>query len=211
MAKKTGSALAINFAPDYSCAVWVQIPVSLIEKVDHLGKITCKDHEHEHVRLYFVNPTTDESKALTELLKQLIGLNERWLPQSDLTHAPPAEVYPALAGQPNAMSFGWHPSHIAAYRWPPIDIPWPPIHIPDPRDALRRRAEQLAKATAARIDQEKGSSTYCPKEEIRRGLIALGLLFTATPDPTGSSGIMASVLGALALTFPEEYCRNSGR
>ena len=34
-----------RFAPATSCAVWVQISVALIEKVDHLGKITCKDRQ----------------------------------------------------------------------------------------------------------------------------------------------------------------------
>ena len=114
MAKKSGTPQTISFSPGTVCKVWVPIPSALIEKVDHLGTTTCKDHQHDYVRLHFVNPTTDEGKALTELLKHLIGLDESWLPMSA------ASPSSALAAQPAAMAFGWHPPHI---HWPPITPP----------------------------------------------------------------------------------------
>ena len=123
----SGSPQTISFAPGTACAVWLPIPVGLIEKVDYLGKIDCKDHQHEHVRLHFVNPTTDEGRALANLLKHLIGLNESWLPQS----APPSTLSPAFTGDEATVSFGWNPAQIStphiptstymAWGWTP---PW---------------------------------------------------------------------------------------
>jgi len=119
MAKKSGSPQTISFSPGIICKVWVTIPTALVEKVDHLGTISCKDHEHDYVRLHFVNPTTEEGKALTELLKQAIGSDGTWLPQP----TPSDSFAPSLAWLPAAMSFGWHPPHIHPPHLPPIPNP----------------------------------------------------------------------------------------
>ncbi len=60
----------LMFSPGTSCAVWVSIPSKMIDKVDHLGKVSCREHEHELVRLHFKIPTNDEGRVLTELLHQ---------------------------------------------------------------------------------------------------------------------------------------------
>ena len=93
-----------------------------------------KDHQHDYSQLHFVNPTTDEGKTLTELLKQLTGLNESWLPDPALQSSPSHTV--RLADQPTVMSWGgWHP---------------PPIHWPPPIPAPNRQF-QCAACVAAHM------------------------------------------------------------
>jgi len=106
------------------------------------------------------------------------------------------------------------PAIVAAFRWHPPRIPaprLPPIHLPDPRAALRKEAERLAWSTAAEVDHRQGHPGYCPRNEIRAALLALGVTLLLTPDPTGGSKFMSGVIGVIALTLPDEYCRQSGR
>lgn len=65
-----GAVDSVLFSPGTSCAFWIPVPVKMIDRVDHLGKIPCRDHEHDFVRLRFKMPTTDEGRVLTELLQQ---------------------------------------------------------------------------------------------------------------------------------------------
>jgi hypothetical protein len=155
---------AFLFSPGSSCAVWVPIPAKIVDKIDYLGKIACKSHEHDHVRVHFKAVTHPEASPFAQLLS---AQTQR---QPNLP-VPAAEYVdlgfpaaPSAALNPSIAAFGWHPPHIPTPHWPPI-------HIPDPRDALRKEAERLAWATAAKIDHEKGSSTYCPREEIRAGIL----------------------------------------
>jgi hypothetical protein len=43
---------AILFAEGTSCASWIKIPIDMIDKVEHLATINCRDHEHPFVSLY---------------------------------------------------------------------------------------------------------------------------------------------------------------
>jgi hypothetical protein len=140
------------------------------------------------------------------LLKQVIGLDENWLPQP----APSPAATSSFAGQPMALSFGWHPPHIPT---PPIHVPpihIPPIHLPDLTEGWKRRARDLAWRTAAQVDAAQGSSTYCPRNEIQAALLALAATF-AIGTPTPESRFMGAVISTIAFTLPDEYCRQSGR
>lgn len=181
------------FSPGDSCAFWFPVPVRLIDTVDHLGKVKCGDHQHELVRLHFKLPTDSDALLFAHLLGQE-GQSHNLNMEMTTLHA--------NAAAQSMSSFGFH---FPTPHLPPIHIP--PIHLPDLRAALRKQAEQMARDTAARIDREQGSSTFCPRSEIASGLTALALLLFLTPDPTGGSKIMSGVIAALALTLPNEYCR----
>ena len=192
----------VLFSPTMSCAVWLPVPISLIDSVDYLGTGKCKDHEHEVVRIHFKIPSEPDAALFAHLLHQ----------SQQVKSFGNGSEFPSEFFSPSVAAFGF--PHIPTPHFPPIHIPtphWPPIHIPDPRDALRKEAERLARATAATIDHQKGSSTYCPREEIRAGILALGATLYLTPDPTGGSKFMAGVMGVIAVTLPDEYCRESGR
>jgi hypothetical protein len=68
MAKKGDDSQSILFAPGKECGDWIPIPVKLIDQVDWLGKVSCKDHTHDYVRLRFAKITTPEAKVLESLL-----------------------------------------------------------------------------------------------------------------------------------------------
>src|SRR5262249_16384381 len=61
----------ILFTEGASCDIWTKVPVDLIEKVDHMGTIRCRDHQHPFVRLHFKAPGNNPVAAVfAELLKR---------------------------------------------------------------------------------------------------------------------------------------------
>ncbi|MGI8981012.1 MAG: hypothetical protein ACR2FY_17425 [Pirellulaceae bacterium] len=125
LAKKSESEspgiLTFDFSPGSNCKHWIPIPASLVEKIDHLGKVPCKDHQHDFVCVHFANPKTDEGKALSEMLKQLVGLGESWNPPAA---GPPSSVRLAAA-ESMPMASAWHAPNIATASWPPHPPNWP--------------------------------------------------------------------------------------
>jgi hypothetical protein len=71
MVKKSDDPKTILFAPGHSCSTWVSVPVSMIEKVEWLGKVPCKDHQHDHVRLFMKDPSVAEAAVFARLLQGL--------------------------------------------------------------------------------------------------------------------------------------------
>jgi hypothetical protein len=73
---ETGSN-AILFSMGVSCGSWIRIPVEMIDKVEHVATINCRDHEHPYVSLYLKEPPVDntEARVLADLLRksQLAG------------------------------------------------------------------------------------------------------------------------------------------
>ena len=193
MAKKSDTPNSISFAPGFSCAVWIPIPITLIEKVDHLGMIGCNDHQHDHVRLHFVNPTTEEGKALTDLLKQIIGSDETRLLRPATTHPMPFD------GQQSVLSWGgWRPPPIHP---PPIHLP--PIHLPDPSKPLRCAACVAGWATVA-----AGIAAYAAATG-GIGIVALGDWIVATygvSTTTALAGASAAVAGGSAAAIAYAMC-----
>jgi hypothetical protein len=62
-------AKEIRFAPGTQCSNWIDVPVNMIDKVDHLGNQPCNQREYPHVRLH-LKPTTDEGRVLANLLQR---------------------------------------------------------------------------------------------------------------------------------------------
>jgi hypothetical protein len=58
----------ILFAPA-NCDEWLGIPSSMIEKVEVVGKVPCKDHRHDYVVLYLSEPTDLLGKLLAYALR----------------------------------------------------------------------------------------------------------------------------------------------
>ena len=42
---------AVQFSHSLACREWVSIPIELIEEIDHLKTVSCKDHQHPLVRI----------------------------------------------------------------------------------------------------------------------------------------------------------------
>ncbi len=62
----------IRFASGMQCTNWTNIPVSLIDTVDHLSNQRCGQYEYPYVRLRLKSPTelTDEARAIADILQQ---------------------------------------------------------------------------------------------------------------------------------------------
>lgn len=73
----------VLFSPGASCSVWLPIPTRMIEKVDHLGKVPCIDHEHDLVRIHFKLPTSDEGRVLADLLRHQEALANSGIRSTD--------------------------------------------------------------------------------------------------------------------------------
>jgi len=66
------SSEEIRFAPGMQCTNWTNVPVSLIDTVDHLSNQRCGQHEYPYVRIRLKSPTelTDEARAIADILQQ---------------------------------------------------------------------------------------------------------------------------------------------
>lgn len=67
--KKDGKEKSIQFAAGRSCSNWVTIPLELIEDVEVLKSVPCKDHSHPFVRLTLKTPRTPEAKIFSAILE----------------------------------------------------------------------------------------------------------------------------------------------
>lgn len=54
---------AILFSAGFSCSAWTKVPLEMIEQVEHIGTINCRDHEHTRIRLYLRDPSSDNAVA----------------------------------------------------------------------------------------------------------------------------------------------------
>lgn len=62
---------SIQFSEGTTCQIWTKIPVDMIERVEFLSNIQCKDHQHPLVRLFLKEPPGENKAAavLFELLR----------------------------------------------------------------------------------------------------------------------------------------------
>jgi hypothetical protein len=64
MAKlEDGDKTSFMFSPGTSCAMWVRIPIDIVEQVGLIRVIACNDHSHPLVRLHLKEPPTDNPIA----------------------------------------------------------------------------------------------------------------------------------------------------
>jgi hypothetical protein len=99
MAKMSeGKGRTFQFAPGLHCSGWVAIPLELVEEVEVLRKVTCKDHSHPLVSLRLKAPRTPEGKVFFALLE---GMHSAAVARP----SPVAMPRPALGG-PRSSAYG---------------------------------------------------------------------------------------------------------
>ena len=145
MVKKSAKAKrSIEFSLGMQCAVWVTIPVDLIDQVRVLRIVTCKDHTHPLVELSLKAPANPEAKLFASLLqglqlnleevqatvyaRQAQGAVDEW---GDPVCGPGTKkkCYPASCPNPSGRGTIWctkcqcepifnpHPEELMGYRW----------------------------------------------------------------------------------------------
>jgi hypothetical protein len=58
---------ALQFAHGSDCSQWVTVPLTLIDRVDFLRVVRCKDHSHPLVTLIFSLPKTPEAQTFAAI------------------------------------------------------------------------------------------------------------------------------------------------
>jgi hypothetical protein len=66
---KETAITALQFAHGSDCDHWVTIPLTLIDRVDFLRVVRCKDHNHPLVTLIFSVPQSPEAQTFHEIAK----------------------------------------------------------------------------------------------------------------------------------------------
>jgi hypothetical protein len=113
------SSEEIRFAPGVQCTNWTNVPMSLIDTVDHLSNQRCGQYEYPYVRLHLKSPTelTDEARAIADILQQ-----PGTTPRPTMLPARPVPTTPAAAtppvGRPAAPPVG-RPAAPASRRLQP--------------------------------------------------------------------------------------------
>lgn len=69
LVKKAEGPDTLLFSPNTSCLTWVTIPLDEIVEVEWLGKMPCKDHEHDHVKLFLKNAERGKGDFYADLLR----------------------------------------------------------------------------------------------------------------------------------------------
>lgn len=126
----------VTFSPSAACERWIKIPADLIEEVEPLGKVQCRDHEHDLVLIQLRAPTTPEAELLTQLLRHASDMIEDLNEDATLEPLPvePEDSAPEMA----LMAFGgFRPPRIRSPRIRPPRIAIPPI-VPRQIDRISR-------------------------------------------------------------------------
>jgi hypothetical protein len=126
----------IRFAPGTQCSNWVEVPVSMIDEVDHLGNQPCNQREYPYVTLH-LKPTTAEGRVLANLLQRGTG------PGLPGPMTPPTRPVPTTPVSPPPVPPTPPPGQYGApANWPTLPTtmyPTPPAgsrHAPDARPGL---------------------------------------------------------------------------
>ena len=124
----------IRFAPGTQCSKWIEVPLSMIDEVDHLGNQLCDQREYPHVRLH-LKPTTEEGRVLANLLQR----GTEPVPMTPPTRPPVPTtpvITPAVPPTPPTSQYG----DAASRPTPPTTMyPTPPPasrHAPGARPGL---------------------------------------------------------------------------
>lgn len=68
-----GNEQAILFAHGTSCADWVEVPLSQIERVELVRTVRCRDHSHPLVKLHLKAPQSEEGLLFAALARTPAG------------------------------------------------------------------------------------------------------------------------------------------
>jgi hypothetical protein len=111
----------IRFAPGMQCTNWTNIPVSLIDTVDHLSNQRCGQYEYPYVRIRLKGSTelTDEARAIADILQQP-GTTPR--PTTPPTRPVPTTPVPATppVGRHAAPPASRHAAPVGRHAAPPV-------------------------------------------------------------------------------------------
>jgi hypothetical protein len=71
-----GSSSTIEFSSSLSCQKWTSLPLALVESIDHVRMVTCKDHEHPLVvvRLKSSEKAGEDVAFLMSMVSELQGV-----------------------------------------------------------------------------------------------------------------------------------------
>ena len=61
---------SVMFTPS-DCDHWIQLPLSSVDEIEHIGNSPCKDHTHVVVRLALKAPTSPEGRLLQGLIRAI--------------------------------------------------------------------------------------------------------------------------------------------
>lgn len=74
------SPSVLQFSDSLRCESWLTMPIEIVESINHLKTVTCKDHEHPLVELKFKQP--DEARQDVAFVLALLSRT-----QTALSHA----------------------------------------------------------------------------------------------------------------------------
>jgi hypothetical protein len=166
--------LSFDFSTGTDCNIWTTIPAALVETVVFLGKVACKDHKHDFVRLSFAIPSTDEGKVMSALLTQLLAHNGASAGTAGSALLPP----PATA-----VAFGGF--HLPTFHLPPIPNPLSSITCAQCIAANLALAIAVTAAVAA-LGTEIGAATAVSSLMARFG-ISQGVAIAAVAGASGAT------------------------
>jgi hypothetical protein len=94
---------AIHFSYSLPCEQWLSIPIEIVETIDHLGTVPCKDHQHPLVRIKFKRP--DETREDVAFLFNLISQMQASLARALRVVRTRKRSDTSLARQPHLVDF----------------------------------------------------------------------------------------------------------
>ncbi len=130
----------VGFAPGTQCSNWTKIPVSMIEKVDHLRNQRCGRDEYPYVRLHLKSPGTKEGDAVFQALAGMLQpgpaastLQRRTAPSPMMAPTGPVPTTPAPTTPPArerapSPARGYAAPHASGHKYvapTPPDMPGP--------------------------------------------------------------------------------------
>jgi hypothetical protein len=59
------------FANNMDCSNWTEIPIDIIENIEFMQLVPCKDHKHPLVRMTIKEPTSEEAKMFASLARSV--------------------------------------------------------------------------------------------------------------------------------------------
>jgi hypothetical protein len=64
---------SLMFVPGTACRSWTKIPLALIDSIQFVRNVPCKDHTHPLVVLHLAEPKTDEGEMMLSLLQAFVS------------------------------------------------------------------------------------------------------------------------------------------
>lgn len=124
---------SLLFSEGSGCEDWVKLPLTMIQMVEYLDSVPCKDHQHPRVNLYVVvPPSADETvTALGKLLRSAVQKPVQTTFKDSSTSG--------TASGPNSPQPGAGTRH---------NVQAPDLDLPPHSVLMSRRPERAASATS---------------------------------------------------------------